>query len=318
MSDRGRTSASLPLPPAGGGAGSQGPADGGDIVALARQAAGQNAPLTLGTAGGELGVQAWVLHDSQRLELVATERWAASPARARGEARTLDPASFLRYVRRLESRSTTVWVCQSSPAAPPRVTAVLNDHHEGPGWRDHRVVLDLAPTPLWAHWVGQDGELLSQLDFAEHVEDGIASVMRPPAAELLEIAQTFHATRSVNFSSATRVSNGEVQLRWHEDTQASAGRAGAGSLEVPDRFVLVLEPWPGAGRVYEVAARLRWRLHEGQLRIGYRLDRVDEVIGQAVTDLTDHLVAELPDRLVLCGAPPAPLVPVTDATAARG
>lgn len=279
------------------------------VAELARQAVGTGEPVTLNPGAGPGEIRAWVLHNTQNVHLEPLERFQPLPYRQRGAARTTEPAAFVEYVRRLATDQTTIWVDQASWTSPPAVTAVLNDHNdEGlPGWRDHRVTLVLRPTPLWSHWVGRDGKLIGQLEFAEHVEDGLTAVVVPAAADMLEIAQTFHAARQVEFSSATRVTNGEVQLRWHEETQAGAGRNR--SLEIPERFTLMLEPWPGSGGAYEVEARLRWRLDSGRLLIGYRLDRVDEVMRQAALDLRNRLAEDLPDQLVLAGAAPEPVAP---------
>ena len=283
------------------------------VADLARQAAGTHEPIKLVEGDtGQVPVRAWVLHDTQKLHFEPLERYGYAPARCRGEARTAEPDSFIGYVKRLGlPATTTVWVDQHSPTAPPRVTAVINDHTDDPelpGWRDHRVTLSLRATPLWAHWVGRSGELGSQLAFAEHVEDGLPAIVAPSAADMLEIAQTFHAARQVEFSSGHRIASGEVQLHWHEETQTSAGRNQ--SLDVPERFTLMLEPWPGAGGGYEVQARLRYRIVQGKLQIGYRLDRVDEVMRLAVADLRAHLVEQLPDFPVLAGSAPDPVAPV--------
>lgn len=279
------------------------------VAELARQAVGTSEPVKLtDLAEGDVEVRAWVLHNTQQVHLEALEQYQHTPTRTRGQAKTSEPDAFVAYVRRLATAATTIWVDQASFTAPPIVTAVLNDHTEAiaPGWRDHRITLALRATPLWSHWVGRDGKLTGQLDFAEHVEDGLAAVVSPDAATLLEIAQTFDAARKVQFRSATRIANGEIQMRWDEDTQATAGRTG--QVEIPDRIVLSLQPWPGSV-AYEVAARLRYRLREGQLTLGYRLDRVDEVIRHAVSDLRDHLATELPDYPVLAGQAPEPLAP---------
>lgn len=280
------------------------------VADLARQAVGVTEPVKLtDVAEGDIEVRAWVLHNTQNVHLQSLEPYQHAPTRARGQASTSEPDAFVAYVRRLASEATTVWVDQASFTAPPVVTAVLNDHTEAiaPGWRDHRVSLNLRSTPLWAHWVGRDGKLTGQLEFAEHVEDGLAAVAQPDAATLLEIAQTFDANRKVQFRSATRITNGEIQMRWDEDTQATAGRSG--SVEIPDRIVLMLEPWPGAGAAYEVQARLRYRLREGQLTIGYRLDRIDEVMRHAVADLRAYLTELLSDYPVLAGQAPGPVAP---------
>ncbi|MGH3978438.1 MAG: DUF2303 family protein [Pseudonocardiaceae bacterium] len=290
----------------------------GVIAALARAAHADGQLFSVEPHDASTAVCGWVLDSDQRVQLDALERYGEVPSRPRGTAKVTEPGAFADYVLRLAgAESATVWVQRRSWTAPPDLVAVLNDHQPAadgvpgvPGWRDHRINLELAATPDWAHWVGRDGKLTGQADFAEHIEDGIAAVVEPAAADLLEIAQTFHAARAVEFSSATRIDSGDVQLRWHETTQASAGRSK--DLTVPERFRLALEPWPGAGG-YEVTARLRWRLESGQLRIGYRLHRVDDVMRTAVADL----VADLTDRMspsripVLGGIAPAAVAPLS-------
>ncbi|HEY6012670.1 MAG TPA: DUF2303 family protein, partial [Candidatus Limnocylindrales bacterium] len=96
-------------------------------------------------------------------------------------------------------------------AVSRKVTAVLDDDPGGGqyGWRDRRVQLDLVHTPEWVRWAAIDGKLLSQVDFAEHVEACLEDIRSPSAADMLEIAQTLEATVDVTFRSGVRLRDGQ-------------------------------------------------------------------------------------------------------------
>jgi len=49
--------------------------------------------------------------------------------------------------------------------------------------------------------------MMSQDDFAEHVEVGLDDIAEPDAADVLEMAQTFHAKSQSTFRQATRLAS---------------------------------------------------------------------------------------------------------------
>ena len=51
-----------------------------------------------------------------------------------------------------------------------------------------------------------------------------------------------------------------------------------------------------------VTARLRWRLRDGELKLGFRLDRLDKVKDAAYSLIRDRLATEFPDA-VFNGSP---------------
>lgn len=234
-------------------------------------------------------------------DVVDTERWQAEPDRARGTVTALTAAGFVKAVETLlevETYAANVY----TDADQCKLVAVLNDDAGGiVGWRDHRVVLDLRPTPEWVLWTSRQG-LGAQARFAETIEEGEAEIVRPAATEMLDLAQTFHASLAANFKVANRLTDGRTQLVYEEQTDAKAGAAGETSI--PAEFVLGLRPFHGAQR-YEVRARLRFRIKSGNLEIGYFLHRADDVRRMAFADVSAS-VGEALAALPLIEGQPAP------------
>jgi uncharacterized protein YfdQ (DUF2303 family) len=160
---------------------------------------------------------------------------------------------------------------------------VVNGHEaEAAGWSDHRATLRLRHTPEWKRWIERDGKIEGQTKFAEHIEDCLADIVEPEAAVMLELAQHFQAAVKVNFRSAKQLSDGQRQLVYEETVEAKAGQRG--EIVIPGSFVVGVAPFEGSVG-YKLNARLRYRLSDGQLLIGYVLDRPDKVIRAAFDDV---------------------------------
>lgn len=218
--------------------------------------------------------------DVVRLEV---EKFATSPRRKTGIAFVHDVESFVALVReQYDQAETTVWVDVDGRL----VTAVLNDHGDAPAWGDHRVALRLQPTDEWKRWTAHDGELRSQADLAELFEEGQLDIVSPPAARMLEVAQSIHATGQTNFRSKIDLHDGSVKFTYDDEVRTTAGAKG--EIEIPREFALQLRPFIGE-RPYKVNALLRWRIRNGALAIGYKLERPDDVLRDAVDAIARRL-----------------------------
>lgn len=246
----------------------------------------------------EKSVVVRTLRNDERVDTTDLERLLDQPRRPRGSAVLTEPNDFAAYVARLHTASTTVWADQDHS----QVTATFNDHANGytAGWRDHEAVLRLKRDEDWKAWIRRDNSLMTQEDFAEHLEDRAHTIVNPDTATMLEVALTFQTRRNASFSRGARLDSGDVQLAWSEETTAKAGASGR--LEVPAEFTIAVAPFVGLPAT-EVTARLRWRIREGQLGIGYRLDRPDLVERQAFADVR-QMLADALDAPVLLGAAP--------------
>lgn len=198
-------------------------------------------------------LQVLVHRADQSIEQFDMEQYLPTPTRKRGAVALADADSLVAYIERHKSTvGTTIW----SDLDRARIVAVLDDHQNDSataGWGQHRATLQLRSTPDWDHWVKNDGKLLDQQTFAEHIEDGADAIREPAPATMLEVAQSFQAKRGVNFSSSRHL-GGEVEFAFEETVAARAGQKG--KLEVPSVFTLGVAPFEGAS-LYELKARLR-------------------------------------------------------------
>lgn len=217
------------------------------------------------------------------LHQVDTLAAAATPERAVG---TVDAHTATGFQSAVKSRTGGLGDLRLYANRPQRVlTAILNDDTAaGPGWRDNRVNLALKPTPEWEHWKNNQG-LKPLPEFGHIIEDGIDEITTPSSAVMLEVAQNFTAAIDVKFVEAKRLANGQRQLVYQENVDATAG-----SATIPEEFTLTLVPYFGS-EPQPITARLRYEVRSGQLRIGYVLVKPDR-FEQAAFDAIVADVAE--------------------------
>ncbi len=249
------------------------------IIDVAREAERRGAPTAIDPT--ELYVTVGANGQPVVLDL---ETYLDQPKRKTGRVTFTTAESFAAYVLKHSGSGTergpvTVW----ADVQNRRVTAVLDDHDgEGAGWAEHRATLALQHTPDWLLWTKNDRAWLEQTLFAELIEEALPTIIEPDGATMLEIAQSFHAQKNAIFKSDRRLDSGQVQLTYQEDVEATAGRNG--DLQVPASFLLALAPFEGIDP-FRVKARLRFRVNDGKLRIGYILDRPEHVLRDAFTDV---------------------------------
>lgn len=206
------------------------------------------------------------------VEIVDLEEKLDEPRRKHGTFLPADVASFVAYVKNHhDENDSTIWIHRDTAT----ITAILNDHSPiHPGWGDHKALLTLERTPEWQHWKGGDGRWFDQESFAEHVQQGVFEIAIPDPATMLEVAQSLQGHTSVSWKTARRLDNGEVSFAYQETMDATAGRTA--QVEVPSEFTLNVVAFYGED-MSTVDARLRYRVRDGVLSIGYQLVRPHEV-----------------------------------------
>lgn len=242
------------------------------VATLAREAT-QTQPISPAAVYGV------AIPDESSWQVFTGEAFDDNPWRPRGTTTTRDAASFSTAIDNLSHGHDPHLFADADNR---RLVAVLNP---GPdGWGDHRVLLQLATSREWREWTGIDRELLPQVDFAEFVEQHTADIVSPDAATMLELAQSFHATRSVRFGSSQRLKHGETVLQYVEELDAK----GRGSIAIPDTVDLRVPVFDG-GSLVDVDARLRWRIHGQALRLGVVLLRPDTIERTAFLDVVSQV-----------------------------
>lgn len=247
------------------------------------------------------GVSTVALPPGWTLAVNDVERYGSKPRRSLGTINVHDAAGFTAAVVQRVGEGVDFPAVVYADEERMALVAVLNDDYATePGWRDHRVELALRKRPEWEHWRRQDGHLLGQEAFAEHIEDGLAELVSPAPGVMLDIAQTFSASTSGRFKGGHRLADGRRQFVYEEDIDASAGDTG--TVAVPEIIELAVRPFFGADR-FAVTARFRFRLRNGELTLGYKLDRPDDVERAAFAAIRDG-VAESLNTTPIAGVAP--------------
>ena len=225
----------------------------------------------------------------------AVEEMQDTPRRFRGTVTLKDVASLLAYCS--DQNAHYIGYLYADPDKRS-ITAVFNDHRGvEPGWRDHRAEFKAEYTPEFEKWMRNDKQPKTQGEFAEFIEDNFADITEPGAQVLLDIATTMQAKTDINFSSAKRLQNGQVQLQYTESINATAGANGA--LEIPKEFALGLRIFKNGGG-YKLRARLKYRLNAGSVKFWYELDRPERAVEDAFAGYVDQ-VREGSEYQVLAG-----------------
>lgn len=216
-----------------------------------------------------------------RIERVDIEAGRAKPARKRGAVTVFDAASFNQVLADNADAGNIAIYFDRNPEKPS-VVAVLNGHGKaGAGWGDLRVSIAFRPTPQWVKWKAIDGKMLPQVTFAEFIEDNLEDIAEPAGSVMLEIATYLEAVRTVNFRSGVRLTSGAIQFRHDQSDEA---KVGANTLDVPETIKLGIAPIFGLGS-YGVPARFRYRIDNGKLTLGIRLQRVETMMAAIVEDV---------------------------------
>ena len=198
------------------------------------------------------------------------------PAHKEGVYVFTEPEGLIDYLRIHGSGATEVWGGEKSGT----ILAVIDGHSgDEPGRERHRATLQLTHTKDWTEWVGKSGVGMTQIDFAEFIEDHLPNIVEPSPGDMLTIAQSLQARKSVEFKASHRLQDGNVGLQWEETTTAKAGAKG--QLEIPARFTIGLQVYEGMD-AWRITARLRYRIHEGgRLTLAYILDRPEDARREA-------------------------------------
>lgn len=172
-----------------------------------------------------------------------------------------------------------------------RIHAILDG---GNGHRLHTATLELRHSREWNEWSQVDGKLVPQVQFAQFIEDHLSTIAAPDGGVLLDIVQTLTAKTKVDFKSSTLLANGQRQFEFAETLEAKAGQKG--TLAIPTELTLALRPFQGSEPV-AMQARFRYRLDDGQLYLGVRLNEPDKALEDAFGRIVDHIQEAAPVRI---------------------
>ncbi len=229
-----------------------------------------------------------------------------TPKRASGRANVDDLTSFIALTNRHKTPATALFYATS----PLGLQAVVDYHHDEPGWQKHRVVYRCPTSAEWQKWNALNGRWLSQTDFASALEDGILDVLPPECAagsakdyaaklgvelahpqRLLEVSRGLQVSVKQKVHNAVTLQSGETQVAFVSTHEDAAGQP----LKVPAAFLLGLPVFRN-GDLFTVPARLRYRVREGAVEWRIELHRADRCAEIAIQEAAQQAATgtELP------------------------
>jgi uncharacterized protein YfdQ (DUF2303 family) len=225
------------------------------------------------------------------------------PTHIRGTVHVFHADSFLEYWKRFATPASLIFADAQTPA----LVGILDYHepaetHEGQEGHEarhsyHRVAFNFRKSAEWKIWEKKNNDYMPQVEFAEFIEDNLDDIIEPASAEMFEMVKNFDAKKSVNFSSAIRLDNGQVQFKYEESI---SGAPRGGLFTVPDAFKLSIRPYEGSNH-YLVNVRFRYRISPQGLQLKYELVRPHKVIEDAVNTIVATVQDALGDKLILSG-----------------
>lgn len=232
----------------------------------------------------------------QTLERLS-KQFAEAPARLEQSVTLRDPDSFIQYLQRHCTESVAVFCDHEKMAFVAKL-----DYHNGINahWGNHRCYLNLEKTRELDRWLKNDGEKMSQTEFARFIEDNcgeiIASDDTPGGAEMLKIALTLSRTEDAVFKSGTNLDNGETKFVFEQNFNDRAGELG--DLTIPRKIKLGLPLFKSAdpSEGYAIEARFRYRVAQGRLNMWYELIRPERVIDDAVNTMALYIKEQLSEN----------------------
>lgn len=228
--------------------------------------------------------------------VVDLTKYLPGPQRKAGTVKVFDIPSLNTVIQKMGGGAATIYV--NRDLNNPAIVAVMNDHGAEAGWRDFKAVMEFRHTPQWVKWMTINDKMLPQETFAEFIEANVLDVVTPDGASMLEIALTFQATKTASFKKAIRLDNGTIQFQNIENMDATAGARS--EFEVPTKLELSLSPFIGVPK-YGVPASFRYSLNGGSLKLGIKLDRLEELMEAVIGEMVRNI--SLSDTIYTLEAP---------------
>lgn len=223
------------------------------------------------------------------------------PERPRAIVQLRDAASFVRYFNDHKTDYSRIF----ARLDPALFLAVFDEFSAvTPGdagvwpqadWREFRAAFSVPPSREWLLWHEANRKPMSQVSFAEFLQDNLPDVVQPAGADLLELALNFEAAQSGTYVATQRLQDGSHNLQWRADNNAS------GTVKLPEHITLMIPVFENEAPS-ELQARLKYRVKEGNLSLWFELVRPHKVLEAAFRSAWER-IADGTGAVILLGSP---------------
>lgn len=221
-------------------------------------------------------------------QIADLEEYANQPRRVVASPRLIDRGSFSQYVNRFKTSDSIItgylgngsFVASIDYHTPPTGDNAIN-----PSWSDHQPRLVLKKSVDFQKLLANNDKKMSQTEFAEFLEDVTHCVIEPDTATLKELVLKFEAVRNVTFKSAPNRVNGNVIFEYKDENQV------VGKVAVPEVIGFAVAPYEASDPI-SLAASLRYRLNDGDIKFFYVIQQLDKVNRDAFDAIAESLREE--------------------------
>lgn len=184
------------------------------------------------------------------------------PINPAGTLTLLTPESFGRAITDHRDDRTQVFADNEKS----EITAVFDflksggrhgdDQTSDMGWGQLRAVIGFAESRKLKEW-RRTLEWMTQIEFANFIEDHLEDVLTPSGQDLLTIATDLEASSTGGFKGKVNLDNGSVRLAFSAETETT--------VEVPRNLTLGIPLFEHGDR-YKLGARLRFVIQGGSVK----------------------------------------------------
>ncbi len=237
------------------------------------------------------------------------EEFRSRPDRRTGIARMQTLGGFYDLVNRHKDDDSAIFVDLNW--RKPKFLAVVDyhrqlgeaDEHEPRNLR-HRIEYEFPLSDDWQAWIGANGKMMEQGDFAAFIEDHIAEISSPTDSEknlyatqfqtqiadpyeIVTLSRGLSVSVDAKVAKAVTLQSGEGEIAFSEVHRDGGGQ----KLSVPGLFILSV-PVFFRGANVRFVVRLRYRVLDGAVKWAFQIWRPDEFVTAAVEKDRDAVAVE--------------------------
>jgi len=201
------------------------------------------------------------------------------PLRIIEATRTTEVPAFTAYVNRFKTEHSVVFLNRENAT----LTAALDYHGPNdPQFVSHKISLALKKDREWDAWKGIFNKGLTQLQFAEFIEDYMPNFIAPTGAAMLEMALKLKIDQKAQYTSAKNLANGDTTLVYSVENITR-------EMTIPNEIQISVPVFYGSNPS-TLRARLRYRLSEGTVQFTVKPNRDDLVYDQALENAISEVI----------------------------
>jgi uncharacterized protein YfdQ (DUF2303 family) len=235
------------------------------------------------------------------------DEYLAAPERKKGTAALTSLESLIAHAKRHGDVNSALFAAEGGK---PSLTVVY-DYNEGgpkggPRFGQHRATYNFPFSDEWSAWMAIGGRPMSQVEFAEFLEDRIGDVMKPEdggdsikefavnlgidlasAQHLMSLARSLKISVESNVAGSTNLSSGEGEVVFRETHKTEGGV----TVRIPGGFAIKV-PVFRLGELWQIPVRLRYRVVGGKISWTVGLHRTDVVFNAAFKEGVEKAAEE--------------------------